>query len=76
MIEYSTWRAGSRCRIIAEAGGMRSADGAARRPERRHSSLVYLVDAAGKYVGYFPPGTAAERMVEVMRQQLAVVVQR
>jgi protein SCO1/2 len=45
-------------------------------PNVDHSSLVYLVDAAGKYVGYFPPGTPPERMVEVIRQQLAVVVQR
>jgi cytochrome oxidase Cu insertion factor (SCO1/SenC/PrrC family) len=45
-------------------------------PEVDHSSLVYLVDAAGKYIGYFPPGTPADRMVEVVRQQLAVVVQR
>jgi protein SCO1/2 len=45
-------------------------------PNVDHSSLVYLVDAAGKYVGYFPPGTSADRMVEVVRQQLAVVVQR
>jgi protein SCO1/2 len=45
-------------------------------PNVDHSSLVYLIDAAGKYVGYFPPGTAADRMVEVVRQHLAVVVQR
>jgi protein SCO1/2 len=45
-------------------------------PNVDHSSLVYLVDAAGKYVGYLPPGTPADRMVEVVRQQLAVVVQR
>jgi protein SCO1/2 len=45
-------------------------------PDIDHSSVVYLVDAAGKYVGYFPPGTPADRMVEVVRQQLAVVVQR
>ncbi len=45
-------------------------------PDVDHSSLVYLVDAAGKYVGYFPPGTAADRMAEVIRQQLALVVQR
>ncbi len=45
-------------------------------PDVDHSSLVYLVDARGKYVGYFPPGTAAERMAEVIREQLAVVVQR
>jgi protein SCO1/2 len=41
-----------------------------------HSSLVYLADAAGKYVGYFPPGTPADRMVEVIREQLAIFVQR
>ena len=42
-------------------------------PNIDHSSLVYLVDVAGKYVGYFPPGTPGERMVEVIRQQLATV---
>jgi protein SCO1 len=36
-------------------------------PNVDHSSLAYLVDAAGKYVGYFPPGTAADRMAEVIR---------
>jgi cytochrome oxidase Cu insertion factor (SCO1/SenC/PrrC family) len=45
-------------------------------PNIDHSSLVYLVDAAGKYVGYFPPGTSADRMAEVVRQQLAAVAQR
>ena len=56
----------------------KSAAGPAERdsPDVDHSSLVYLVDTAGKYVGYFPPGTDADRMVEVIRQQLAVVVQR
>jgi cytochrome oxidase Cu insertion factor (SCO1/SenC/PrrC family) len=44
-------------------------------PNVDHSSLVYLVDAAGKYVGYFPPGTPAERMVEVIRQQLTGLAQ-
>ena len=37
-------------------------------PNFDHSSLVYFVDAAGKYVGYSPPGTSADRMVEVIRQ--------
>ena len=45
-------------------------------PDVDHSSLVYLMDRAGKYVGYFPPGTPADRMVEVIRGQLAAVVQR
>ena len=43
------------------------------RIDRRDAALR---DAPGKYVGCFPLGTAAERMVEVMRQQLAVVVHR
>jgi len=45
-------------------------------PNVDHSSVVYLVDAAGKYVGYLPPGTAADRMAEVIRQQLAAFVKR
>src|SRR5262249_16652633 len=44
-------------------------------PNVDHSSLVYLVDASGKYVGYFPPGTPANRMVEVLRQQLTGLAQ-
>jgi cytochrome oxidase Cu insertion factor (SCO1/SenC/PrrC family) len=35
-----------------------------------HSSFVYLVDERGKYIGFFPPGTAADRMIEVIRQHL------
>lgn len=35
-----------------------------------HSSFIYLVDQAGKYIGFFPPGTSAERMVEVMKLHL------
>ena len=45
-------------------------------PNVDHSSLVYIVDAAGKYVGYFPPGTPADRMVAVIREQVAAVMQR
>jgi cytochrome oxidase Cu insertion factor (SCO1/SenC/PrrC family) len=36
-----------------------------------HSSFVYLVDEDGKYIGFFPPGTTADRMVEIMRQHLS-----
>ena len=36
-----------------------------------HSSFVYLIDAAGKYIGFFPPGTSADRMAEVIRKALA-----
>ena len=32
-----------------------------------HSGYVYLMDGAGKYLGFFPPGTPAERMVDVIR---------
>jgi protein SCO1/2 len=35
-----------------------------------HSSFVYLIDEGGKYVGFFPPGTAADRMIEIIRQHL------
>lgn len=40
-----------------------------------HSGLVYLVDANGQYLGYFPPGTPADRMVDVIRPQLAALMQ-
>jgi len=32
-----------------------------------HSGYVYLMDRSGKYLGFFPPGTPPERMVEVIR---------
>ena len=35
-----------------------------------HSGYVYLMDRAGKYLGFFPPGTPPERMVEVIRPYL------
>jgi protein SCO1/2 len=35
-----------------------------------HSSFVYLVDEGGKYIGFFPPGTAADRMIEIVGQHL------
>jgi cytochrome oxidase Cu insertion factor (SCO1/SenC/PrrC family) len=40
-------------------------------PNIDHSSFVYLIDAAGKYIGFFPPGTSADRMVEVIGNELA-----
>lgn len=36
-----------------------------------HSSFIYLMDRDGKYLGFFPPGTPAERIAEVMRLRLA-----
>jgi cytochrome oxidase Cu insertion factor (SCO1/SenC/PrrC family) len=38
-----------------------------------HFGLVYLVDAAGKYIGFFPPGTSADRMVQEIKPQLAAL---
>jgi len=36
-----------------------------------HSAFIYLMDRDGKYLGFFPPGTPADRMVQVMRPYLA-----
>jgi cytochrome oxidase Cu insertion factor (SCO1/SenC/PrrC family) len=35
-----------------------------------HSSFTYLVDPAGKYIGFFPPGTGAVRIVEMIKLHL------
>jgi protein SCO1 len=35
-----------------------------------HSSFIYLVDKAGKYIGFFPPGTTADRMIEIINLNL------
>jgi cytochrome oxidase Cu insertion factor (SCO1/SenC/PrrC family) len=35
-----------------------------------HSAFIYLVDSSGRYVGFFPPGTSYNRLVEVIRTQL------
>lgn len=35
-----------------------------------HAAFTYLMDRQGKYLGYFPPGTSASRMAEVMRLHL------
>jgi cytochrome oxidase Cu insertion factor (SCO1/SenC/PrrC family) len=36
-----------------------------------HSAFIYLMDRDGKYLGFFPPGTPAEKMVEMIRPHLA-----
>lgn len=36
-----------------------------------HTGFVYLVDRDGKYLGFFPPGTPPQRMVEIIRQHLS-----
>ncbi len=38
-----------------------------------HTGFIYLVDAGGNYVGFFPPGTPADRIVEVLRPYLATL---
>jgi cytochrome oxidase Cu insertion factor (SCO1/SenC/PrrC family) len=42
-------------------------------PSVDHSSVVYLVDTDGRYIGFFPPGTPANHMVEVLRPRLAAL---
>ena len=37
-----------------------------------HTSFIYLVDEGGKYVGFFPPGTTAERMIEIIKLHLPI----
>jgi cytochrome oxidase Cu insertion factor (SCO1/SenC/PrrC family) len=36
-----------------------------------HSAFIYLMDRNGAYLGFFPPGTPAERLVESIRPRLA-----
>lgn len=35
-----------------------------------HTAYTFLLDRQGKFVILFPPGTPAERMVEILREQL------
>jgi protein SCO1/2 len=35
-----------------------------------HSSFLYLMGRDGKYIGFMPPGTTADRMVEILRPYL------
>ena len=35
-----------------------------------HAANTYLMDRDGKYLGFFPPGTSAARMAEVIRPHL------
>jgi protein SCO1/2 len=36
-----------------------------------HMGVTFLVGADGKYIGYLPPGSSAERIIEAVRPQLA-----
>jgi cytochrome oxidase Cu insertion factor (SCO1/SenC/PrrC family) len=40
-----------------------------------HSGVVYVVGRDGKYLGFAPPGTSADRLIEVLRPYLAVSAQ-
>ena len=35
-----------------------------------HTAFIYLMDRDGNYLGFFPPGTSADRMVENIRPHL------
>jgi cytochrome oxidase Cu insertion factor (SCO1/SenC/PrrC family) len=35
-----------------------------------HSGYIYLMDRAGQYLGFFPPGTPPDRMADVIRPLL------
>ena len=41
-----------------------------------HSSFIYLMDRGGKYLGFFPPGTSAEQMAQVIRPHLSAPERR
>ncbi len=36
-----------------------------------HSGFIYLMDRDGKYLGFFPPGTPADRMAAVIKAHLS-----
>jgi cytochrome oxidase Cu insertion factor (SCO1/SenC/PrrC family) len=36
-----------------------------------HTAYIYLMDRDGSYLGFFPPGTSADRMVEIIKPRLA-----
>lgn len=35
-----------------------------------HAAFTFLLDRNGRYIGLFPPGTSAERMAAILREQL------
>ena len=36
-----------------------------------HAGFIYLMGRAGEYLGFFPPGTSAERLAKVIGRHLA-----
>lgn len=45
--------------------------GSAARYDVDHSAVIYLMDRKGKYIDFFPPGTPADRMAEILRRVIA-----
>lgn len=41
-----------------------------------HSAFIYLIGRDGKYLGFFPPGTDAAKMVEMIRPHLGGKAER
>jgi cytochrome oxidase Cu insertion factor (SCO1/SenC/PrrC family) len=41
-----------------------------------HTSFIYLMDRNGQYLGFFPPGTSADRMLEIIRPRLGAAEHR
>lgn len=37
-----------------------------------HSAVIYLMDREGRYLGFMPPGTSAERLMQVLQPFLQV----
>lgn len=37
-----------------------------------HAAFTYLLDAQGRYVGIYPPGTPADRMEQLLREELGL----
>ena len=40
-----------------------------------HSGVVYVVGRDGRYLGFAPPGTSAERLMTLLRPHLAATPQ-
>ena len=40
-----------------------------------HSGYIYLMDRAGQYLGFFPPGTPPDRMADVIRPLIGTAQQ-
>lgn len=38
-----------------------------------HTAFIYLIGTDGKYLGFLPPGTAPERIANILRQQTASI---